>query len=102
MENLPPDSYIFLSYLTDHKDVRVLYLYICYAITSHYFTPLAARCSPKRFKSFQLHFPKDTLIAAHSYILMGGQISILTRVDRLDCYYSIFLSCYCVFSWKRF
>ena len=60
-DKLPPNSYIVLPPLADHKRCTSGGL-IC-LLPPHSYTillPLEAQCSPKRRKSFELHFPKKS------------------------------------------
>ena len=60
-DKLPPNSYIVLSPMADQKRCKSGGL-IC-LLPPHFYTilpPLEAQCSPKRRKSFELHFPKKS------------------------------------------
>ena len=82
-KELPPNSYIVLPPLADQKRCKSGGL-IC-LLPLHSYTilpPLEAQRSPKRRKSFELHFPKNSTshcciflpLQPHSYIILGGKI----------------------------
>ena len=75
-DKLPPNSYFVLPPLADQKRCKsggLIFLLPPYSYTILH--PLDAQCSPKRRKSFELHFPKKILpLQPHSYIILGGKI----------------------------
>ena len=89
---LPPNSYIVLPPLADQKRCKSGGL-IC-PLPPHSYTilpPLEAQCSPKRRKSFELHFPKKsshcspTLTSFWAEKFNPGGISVLVGLGYRKC-----------------